>query len=118
MSIELSRTASTGQAGQPEVALAIAALGGAEDGPLLPDTAELRESWQRIQSSFVDDPHGSVTEAAALVDHVAQALSGALRRRQLRLRDSLDGEDKSRDTEQLRVTMQRYRSLFNQLCRP
>jgi hypothetical protein len=93
------------------------------DGPLLPDAAQLRGNWQQVQASFVDDPRGSVAEAAALVDHAAQALAGALRQRQRRLRESWDTADGATDgaslgTEELRVAMQRYRTLFNYVCRP
>jgi hypothetical protein len=93
------------------------------DGPLLPDAAQLRGNWQQVQASFVDDPRGSVAEAAALVDHAAQALAGALRQRQRRLRESWDTADGAADgaspgTEELRVAMQRYRRLFNYICQP
>ena len=93
------------------------------DGPLLPDAAQLRGNWQRILASFVDDPRDSVAEAAALVDHAAQALAGALQQRQRRLRESWDTADgatgaASLGTEELRVAMQRYRTLFNHICRP
>jgi hypothetical protein len=93
------------------------------NGPLLPDAAQLRGNWQQVQASFVDDPRGSVAEAAALVDHAAQALAGALRQRQRRLRESWDTADGAADgaspgTEELRVAMQRYRRLFNYICQP
>jgi hypothetical protein len=93
------------------------------DGPLLPDAAQLRGNWQQVQASFVDDPRGSVAEAAALVDHAAQALAGALQQRQRRLRESWDSAAGATDgaslgTEELRVAIQRYRRLFNYVCQP
>ncbi len=91
------------------------------DGPLLADAAALRATWQRLQTGFVDDPRAAVTDAAAFVEHTAQALAGALRQRQKRLREMWDdGADRAdaTDTEQLRLVMQRYRALFNQICRP
>jgi len=93
------------------------------EGPLLPDAAQLQVNWQQVQASFVDNPRGSVAEAAALVDHAAQALAGALQQRQRRLRESWDTADgaagaASLGTEELRVAMQRYRTLFNYICRP
>jgi hypothetical protein len=115
------------------------------DGPLLPDVAGLRASWQRIQAGFVDDPKEAVADAADLVEHMAQALVGALHHRQRLLRarwdrgGSPDGPGSSAsgspagpepaatgqptaddvpDTEQLRLLMQRYRTFFNQVCRP
>ena len=94
------------------------------DGALLAD-AGLRVGWQRIQIGFVDDPREAVEDAADLVEHAAQAFVGALQQRQRRLRGIWNGDGRPEgtaepvtDTEQLRLVMQRYRSLFDQLCRP
>ena len=114
------------------------------DGPLLSDADELRTSWPRIQAAFVDDPREAVADAAGLVEHAAQALTSALRQRQRQLRAVWDGDgmpdgtqyadsggtapgaaapDGDRqaadgpDTEQLRLLIQRYRRLFDQLSR-
>jgi hypothetical protein len=115
------------------------------DGPLLSDADELRTSWPRIQAAFVDDPREAVADAAGLVEHAAQALTSALRQRQRQLRamwdrDSMpdgvqyadsggtapraaapDGDRQATadgpDTEQLRLLIQRYRRLFDQLSR-
>jgi hypothetical protein len=114
------------------------------DGPLLSDADELRISWQRIQAGFVDDPREAVADAAGLVEHAAQALTSALRQRQRQLRavwdrDGMpdgteyadsggtapgaaapDGDRQAADgpdTEQLRLLIQRYRRLFDQLSR-
>jgi hypothetical protein len=98
--------------------------GDAMEGPLLPDAPQLRGNWQQVQASFVDDPRSAVAEAAALVDHAAQALAGALQQRQRRLRESWDSapgetaDAKSPDTERLRIAMRRYRALFNRICQP
>lgn len=93
--------------------------------PLLVDAAELRARWQRAQSDFVDDPRAAVTDAAALVEQTAQAMIDALEQRQRVLRQQWErgqagdpnapaGEPS--DTERLRLTMQHYRVLFDQLC--
>jgi hypothetical protein len=115
------------------------------DGPLLSDADELRTSWPRIQAAFVDDPREAVADAAGLVEHAAQALTSALRQRQRQLRavwdrdgtpDGVeyadsggtvpgaaapDGDRQAAadgpDTEQLRLLIQRYRRLFDQLSR-
>jgi hypothetical protein len=115
------------------------------DGPLLSDADELRTSWPRIQAAFVDDPREAVADAAGLVEHAAQALTSALRQRQRQLRAVWDrdgtpdgveyadsggtasgaaapGGDRQAaadgpDTEQLRLLIQRYRRLFDQLSR-
>jgi hypothetical protein len=114
------------------------------DGPLLSDADELRTSWPRIQAAFVDDPREAVADAAGLVEHAAQALTSALRQRQRQLRavwdrdgmpdgteyadsggtapgaTAADGDRQAAgqsDTEQLRLLIQRYRRLFDQLSR-
>jgi hypothetical protein len=106
----------------------VPATGAAPGDPLLRDAAGLRSQWQRVQASFVDDPQLAVGDAADLVEQTAQALVGALRQRQRELRAvwergaELNGAaavtTPKPDTEHLRLLMQRYRALFNQLCRP
>ena len=105
------------------------------DEPLLGDVAGLRARWQQVQAGFVDDPQETVGEAADLIEQTAQALVGALRQRQRQLRmlwergpadgpgDAVGEPVSARDagapdTEHLRLMVQRYRALFNQLCRP
>jgi hypothetical protein len=104
------------------------------DGPvnlLLGDADRLRGRWQHAQAGFVDDPREAVGEAADLIEQTAQALVIALRQQQRELRvmwehspadDSVTGDGEpaapTSDTEHLRLMMQRYRALFNQLCRP
>jgi hypothetical protein len=92
----------------------------------------LRAAWQRAQSDFVDDPRAAVADAAALVARTAQAMTDALEQRQRQLRREWErakqrGRDNGQgngsasgdpgDTELLRLTMRRYRALFNQICR-
>ena len=104
--------------------------------PLLSGTAELRTRWQRVQGDFVDDPQAAVSDADDLVGQTAEALVDAVRQRQRQLRaawerGTADGSPAAADgrtptamapgvpdTEQLRLMMQRYRALFNELCRP
>jgi len=103
------------------------------DEPLLANTELMRASWQQVQAGFVDDPKAAVSDAADLIDVAVQALVETLQQRQRQLRDMSDsatangvtnsnGFDSAApravlDTEQLRLMMQRYRSLFNQLVR-
>jgi hypothetical protein len=112
----------------PEATAAAPGTGARLAEPLLHDAAGLRSQWQRVQGSFVDDPQAAVGDAADLVEQTAQAIVGALRQRQRELRAEWDrspaGSAQSNpargavpDTEHLRVLMQRYRALFNQLCR-
>jgi hypothetical protein len=96
------------------------------DEPLLSEAADFRARWQQTQAGFVDDPREAVGEAADLIEQTAQALVVAVRQRQRQLRESWDATPEAHgttpatvaDTEQLRLMMQRYRALFNQLCRP
>jgi hypothetical protein len=96
------------------------------DEPLLSDAGDFRARWQQTQAGFVDDPRQAVGEAADLIEQTAQALVVAVRQRQRLLRESWDATPEAHgtdpaslsDTEQLRLMMQRYRALFNQLCRP
>ena len=99
------------------------------DEPLLADVAGLHLRWQRVQAGFVDDPREAVGDAADLIEQTAQAMVGALRQRQRQLRvlweHGPDGDAAAAtssvpgaDTEHLRQMMQRYRALFNELCRP
>jgi hypothetical protein len=102
------------------------------DEPLLANTELMRASWQQVQAGFVDDPKAAVSDAANLIDNTVQTLIDTLQQRQRQLRDmshsgaangvtNSNGFDSApsdvQDTEQLRLMMHRYRSLFNQLVR-
>jgi hypothetical protein len=106
------------------------------DEPLLANTAGMRESWQKVQAEFVDDPQAAVMDAADLIEQTAQSLVDAIQQRQRQLRVLSDGGTANGngarvgnavgsesaaasgvpDTEHLRLMMQRYRALFNQMC--
>lgn len=95
--------------------------GDVDDGPLLDSTASLRESWQRIQAEFVDDPQASVREAAVIVTDLTETVVSTIQRREQRIRGSWQGNGSgvpgtgNTDTEQLRTTFRRYRAFFDQL---
>jgi len=77
-------------------------------------TEELRERWEDIQSSFVDEPQSSVEEADALVTDLVQRITGRFSSERQRLEDQwAKGGDVS--TEDLRVALTRYRSFFDRL---
>jgi hypothetical protein len=80
--------------------------GRAERVGLLDDPAGLREEWQRIQGTFVDDPQRAVHEASALVDQTLQEIHKNVTRGQTS--DPISTED-------LRVSFQRYREFFYRL---
>ena len=93
-------------------------------GSLLPDAAEFKVQWQQVQFRFVDDPQGSVTEAADVISQVIARLEAAIAERQRAiaerqrtLRDRWS-EGKSTDTESLRETLLMYRTFLDQLTGP
>ena len=92
-------------------------LGGEVAGAAFVTGAEgYRASWVRIQSGFVDDPRGSVTEASDLVSQVTRALLAAVQEREQTLRGSWEGGGES-DTENLRNALRDYRSFFERLMK-
>jgi hypothetical protein len=93
-------------------------------GSLLPDAAEFKNRWQEVQFRFVDNPQGSVTEAADVIAQVTAKLEAAIAERQRAiaerqrtLRDRWS-EGKSTDTESLRETLLMYRAFLDQLTGP
>ncbi len=79
-----------------------------------PETTDgFRDRWQQIQLRFIDSPRNAADQAQNLVSDVIDALADGLRRQRGELdrwRDAaLD------DTEELRVTVRRYRDLLDRL---
>src|SRR5580704_14310382 len=93
-------------------------------GSLLPDASEFRERWEQVQFRFVDDPHGSVTEAADVIAQVTARLEAAIAERQRAIAErqqSLRGRcgyGTNADTETLRATLLMYRAFLDQLAGP
>jgi hypothetical protein len=78
------------------------------------EATQFRSRWNVIQGKFVDEPCAAVQQADALVTEVIEQISkmfaGEL--------SSLEGQWKQGNeisTEDLRQTIQRYRSFFNRL---
>ena len=70
--------------------------------------------WETIQTNFVDDPRRTVEEADELVAEVMRRLAESFAAERERLEGQWGrGEDVS--TEDLRVTLQRYRGFFQRL---
>jgi hypothetical protein len=100
-------------------------------GNLLPDAEQYTALWQQIQFRFVDDPEGSVTEAADVVSEVTTKLEAAIRERQRAIEERQRaiqerasalrgrwGEGSNADTETLRETLRMYRGFMDQLTGP
>jgi hypothetical protein len=100
-------------------------------GNLLPDAGQYAAQWQQIQFRFVDDPQGSVTEAADVVSQVTAKLEAAIQERQRAIEERQRaiqerasalrgrwGEGSNADTETLRETLRMYRVFMDQLVGP
>jgi hypothetical protein len=100
-------------------------------GDLIPDATQFAAQWQQIQFRFVDDPRGSVTEAADVVAQVTAKLEAAIQERQRAIEErqrviserqrSLRGrwgEGTNADTEALRETLRLYKTFLDQLIGP
>jgi hypothetical protein len=95
--------------GSPDLASATGA------GPATaPGAADFHQQWGAIQSSFVDDPHGAVTAAAALATHAVSTLIAQMREQELSLRGSW--ENSGADTEVLRNALRSYRGFLDRLA--
>ncbi|MFD6225664.1 hypothetical protein ACFWFZ_02075 [Streptomyces sp. NPDC060232] len=91
-------------------------VGADTEEPLLgtTETEEYRRKWSEIQGRFVDDPQDAVRSADTLVAEVMQALAGSFSTRKQGLEGQWSrGEQVA--TEDLRVSLQHYRSFFNRL---
>ncbi|MEJ8640788.1 hypothetical protein WKI68_03630 [Streptomyces sp. MS1.HAVA.3] len=89
---------------------------GSDEEPLLgtAETEEYRKAWSEIQGRFVDDPQEAVRSADTLVAEVMQALAGTFSERKQGLEGQW-GRGEQVATEDLRVSLQHYRSFFNRL---
>jgi hypothetical protein len=91
----------------------------ARPGPhpaLFPDeeVAAFRTRWEAIQTGFVDEPRTAVSEADALVAHVVTRVAEVFSRERTGLEQQWGRGDKI-STEDLRLTLQRYRAFFDRL---
>ena len=78
------------------------------------DAADLRRRWNEVQAGFVDEPRRSVEHADGLVADVLKRLTDSFTNERTSLERQWDRGD-SVTTEDLRVTLQRYRSFFDRL---
>ncbi len=88
--------------------------GDARDNGMVGDPEQLHRRWSVIQASFVDDPRGSVTAAAALVTETISTLVATAQERERGLRGEWDTE--GIDTEGLRNALRSYRRFLDQLA--
>lgn len=76
--------------------------------------AKLRSRWNEIQATFVDEPRAAVERADNLVSETTKKLAEGFAVERTRLEDQW-GRAGSVSTEDLRLTLRRYRSFFNRL---
>jgi len=80
-----------------------------------PDLAETyRLRWTSIQSGFVDDPRQAVRSGDELVAQIMTNLANTFAGERHRVEAQLDATGEG-STEELRVTLRRYRSFFERL---
>jgi len=78
------------------------------------EAEQFRAQWLDIQSRFVDDPSISVKDADELVASIIKNITRNFADKRMALETQWkSGDDVS--TEDLRVTMKRYRSFFDRL---
>ncbi|HEX6385532.1 MAG TPA: hypothetical protein VF177_12750, partial [Anaerolineae bacterium] len=79
------------------------------------DEAEVfRSRWNAIQTNFVDEPRSAVEDADSLVAEVIKRIAEVFADERAQLEEQWSrGDDVS--TEDLRITLQRYRSFFKRL---
>ena len=84
--------------------------------PLLAEdaTSDVRDRWEQIQGSFVDEPRRAVEEADTLVAELMQQLADSFAQERQGLEGQWDRGDEV-STEDLRIALQRYRSFFDRL---
>jgi hypothetical protein len=80
------------------------------------EMGDFRTQWGKIQTGFVDKPRRTVEEADKLVAAVMQRLAEGFASERSRLEKQWDSGDNA-STEDLRVTLQRYRSFFDRLLK-
>jgi hypothetical protein len=85
------------------------------DTSMVGDPEKLHEQWAAIQSTFVDDPRGSVAAGAELVGETVAALVASAQERERGLRGEWDRDGV--DTEGLRNALRSYRDLLDRLVR-
>jgi hypothetical protein len=75
---------------------------------------KFRTRWLGIQSKFVDDPRDSVKQADELVADVIQSITTNFAERRGAMEKVWNGGGNT-STEDLRLTLQHYRSFFERL---
>lgn len=76
--------------------------------------ADLKQRWLETQAHILDDPREAVSRADGLMDDVLKHLNASLAAMRQSVHDQWS-KDESLSTDDLRTTMQRYRTLFRHM---
>jgi hypothetical protein len=109
------RASETGDS--PAAAVDAPAQGVPEGPPALLDGTQLEATmrrWRDIQAAFVDEPQQAVQDADALVAALMQSLAQVFSAERQHLEEQWSRGDQA-STEDLRVSLQRYRAFFQRL---
>ena len=74
---------------------------------------DVRSHWVVIQQGFVDDPRSAVKDADSLVGDVLDKLAASLEEQRRHLESQWSHSEP--DTEELRLTLRRYRDFLDRL---
>lgn len=87
-----------------------------EDTDLLPTSQceAFNRRWSQAQAKFVDEPTDAVAEGDQLVNEVINAIKDGFSKRRGQLEKQWNSGAQA-STEDLRITMQKYRSFFERL---
>jgi len=113
---ETSENQSSDLVAQPDRGSATQQPGSSDDvgTPLLGDTEDYRRRWEAVQTGFVDEPRRAVENADALVAEIIQELAKSFADERNGL-ESQWSEGDQVSTEELRVSLRRYRAFFDRL---
>jgi hypothetical protein len=78
------------------------------------DAEGYRSRWREVQAGFVDDPRSAVQSADSMVADLMQKLAEGFADQRAALEQQWDRQGEP-STEELRVTLRRYRSFFDRL---
>jgi len=78
------------------------------------DVTDYRARWSNVQTAFVDEPRKAVEDADSLVKSVLDKLSKSFTQERQTLANQWERGDNV-STEDLRITLRRYRSFFDRL---
>ena len=80
------------------------------------ESRDFHKRWTDIQTAFVDEPRRAVEQADELVAEVIKRLADSFAQERSRLEGQW-GRGDNVSTEDLRVTLQRYRAFFDRLLK-